>query len=267
MTAGFREVLAELARWERVSSIRLEGLTESETGELIRALGDAEGDAGYVTAVLLRSGGNPYLIEELVAAGDGRLPGPLAEIVLTRVRRLTAPAQGVVRAAAVIGQRVPDRLLSSVTAVRSAQFVDLLHEVLDAGVLVSDHADGTSSGTGWYRRRCSPVSCRRKAGRCTRNWRGRSSGSTRPRTSAIWSSWPSTGTSPGSRSGRCLPPWRRAGRRWASGPAWRPGGSSPARWNCTPGCGRTRTATRLTAGRCSSRPSTAPTWQDSSSQG
>jgi len=140
--AGFREVLAELARWERVSSIRLDGLTESETGELIRALGGAEGDAGYVIAVLIRSGGNPYLIEELVAAGGGRLPGPLAEIVLTRVRRLTAPAQGVVRAAAVIGQRVSDRLLSSVTAVRSAQFVDLLQEALDAGVLVPDDADG-----------------------------------------------------------------------------------------------------------------------------
>ncbi|HEY6745568.1 MAG TPA: LuxR C-terminal-related transcriptional regulator, partial [Mycobacteriales bacterium] len=140
--AGFREVLAELARGERVSSIHLDGLTESETGTLIRALGGAEGDAGYVTAVLVRSGGNPYLIEELVAAGDGRLPGPLAEIVLTRVRRLTVAAQGVVRAAAVIGHRVPDRLLSSVTAVRSAQFVDLLQEALDAGVLVPDDADG-----------------------------------------------------------------------------------------------------------------------------
>jgi DNA-binding CsgD family transcriptional regulator/tetratricopeptide (TPR) repeat protein len=140
--AGFREVLAELTRWERVSSVQLDGLTESETGELIRTLGGAASDAGYVTAVLVRSGGNPYLIEELVAAGDGRLPGPLAEIVLTRVRRLTAPAQGLVRAAAMIGHRVPDRLLSSVTAVRSAQFVDLLQEILDAGVLVSDDADG-----------------------------------------------------------------------------------------------------------------------------
>jgi len=53
-----------------------------------------------------------------------------------------SPAQGAVRAAAVIGQRIPDRLLSAVTAVRSAQFVDLLHEVLDAGVLVPDGADG-----------------------------------------------------------------------------------------------------------------------------
>ena len=139
--AGFRELLAELVRWQRVSSVQLDGFTESETGELVRALG-AGSDAGYVTAVLARSGGNPYLIEELVAAGDGRLPGPLAEIVLTRVRRLTAQAQGLVRAAAVIGQHVPDRLLSTVGAVRSSQVVDLLHEVVDAGVLVPDEADG-----------------------------------------------------------------------------------------------------------------------------
>jgi predicted ATPase len=89
-----REVLAELGRRERVGSVRLDGLTESETRELVQALRDTESKAGYVTAVLIRSGGNPYLIEELVAAGGSRLPERLSEIVLTRVRRLCVSSLG-----------------------------------------------------------------------------------------------------------------------------------------------------------------------------
>lgn len=136
-----REVLAELSRRERVYSVQLDGLIHSETRELVRGLRGTDSDAGYVTAVLIRSGGNPYLIEELVAAGGGRLPGRLSEIVLTRVRRLSAAAQDVVRTAAVIGQRVLDHLLAGAAVVPPDRLVELMRDVLVAGVLVRDGDD------------------------------------------------------------------------------------------------------------------------------
>jgi DNA-binding CsgD family transcriptional regulator/tetratricopeptide (TPR) repeat protein len=130
-----RDALAELSRLEQVGSVHLDGLTESETRDLVRALRKAESQAGYVTTVLIRSGGNPYLVEELVDAGDGLLPGRLSEIVLARVRRLPAGAQQLVRTAAVIGQRIPDRLLVAAAAVRPDRLVEL---ILAAGVLIRD---------------------------------------------------------------------------------------------------------------------------------
>ena len=85
--------------------------------------------------------GNPFLVVEALAAGDG-LPSTVRDATLARVGRLDADARGVVDAAAVIGQRVAPGLLAAVApgsagAVEGALACGVLTE--DGGELVFRH--------------------------------------------------------------------------------------------------------------------------------
>ena len=70
-------------------------------------------------AIVARSAGNPFFAEELLAAGPGRtaeLPGRVRDLLLQRVERLDAAAQGLLRLAAAAGRDVGYPLLRALAA-------------------------------------------------------------------------------------------------------------------------------------------------------
>ncbi len=79
-----------------------------------------------------RTGGNPFFVTELLAAGDDDLPVTVSDAILARVSRLSPAGQDVAAAAATLGTVVDTGLLAAVAA-RDVAAVD---ECTDAGVLV-----------------------------------------------------------------------------------------------------------------------------------
>src|SRR4029453_15160748 len=54
-------------------------------------------------ALYERTGGNPFFVTEVLAAGDEAIPATVADAVLARAARLSPPARQVLDAAAVVG--------------------------------------------------------------------------------------------------------------------------------------------------------------------
>ena len=96
-----RPFVAELERSGRAERLELEPLERSEVAEQLEAIAGRAPAAGVVDGIFVRSEGNPFFAEELLAgagAGGGELPGSLREALLLRVERLsTADARGVAR--------------------------------------------------------------------------------------------------------------------------------------------------------------------------
>ncbi|HKN94663.1 MAG TPA: AAA family ATPase, partial [Thermoleophilaceae bacterium] len=103
-----RQLLGDLATRPAVQRVALSPLSESAVAELAAPAGMNAGDVSRAT------GGNPFLVVEVIAAG-GRLPSSVRDAALARAARLTPAARRVVDAAAVIGQRVAPPLLEAVT--------------------------------------------------------------------------------------------------------------------------------------------------------
>jgi predicted ATPase len=140
-----RSFLAELERNRRVQRIDLEPFTRHELGEqLADILGDRV-DTRLVDSVFERSQGNAFLAEELVAEGArsaGHLPPTLRDILLMRSERLSASAQELLRAVAVGGRLVSDRLLAVVSPMEESERLEALHEAASHHVLESRGVDG-----------------------------------------------------------------------------------------------------------------------------
>jgi DNA-binding CsgD family transcriptional regulator len=62
------------------------------------------------------TGGNPFYVREVLAAGLGTMPGSARDVVLARAARLPPHARETLDAAALIGGSVDDQLLSRVVA-------------------------------------------------------------------------------------------------------------------------------------------------------
>jgi DNA-binding CsgD family transcriptional regulator len=142
-----RLLLAELVRLPTVERLDLAPFTRVELAEHLEALAGAPLTAEQVEAIHARSEGNPFYAEQLLAAGAGdarvELPATLAEVLLARVQGLSEPAQQVLRVAAVVGRRVPHRLLAEVAGQPEAELEEGLQEAVGARVLVTDAAAGS----------------------------------------------------------------------------------------------------------------------------
>jgi len=78
------------------------------------------------------TGGNPFFVREVLAAGLGEVPGSARDVVLARAARLGSRARETLEAAALIGATIDDRLLRYVVAEPAVA------EVIASG-LVTDH--------------------------------------------------------------------------------------------------------------------------------
>ena len=99
----------------------------------------AAGSGINAEALYRLTGGNPFFVTEVLAAGadalgDGGLPRSVSEAVAGRLARLSAAGRETAHAAAVCGPRADPALLAAVCPGAAAA----LAECLDAGVLVAD---------------------------------------------------------------------------------------------------------------------------------
>ena len=132
-------LLAELRRNRRAEFVDLDRFNREElVAQLTDILGRAPDDE-MVEVIWARSDGNPFMVEELVAAmeaGYGTAPPPtLRHILLSRVEMLSTSAQRVLRLVAVGGDGVTDSLLAAVAGVADGFLLDSLRECIDHHVL------------------------------------------------------------------------------------------------------------------------------------
>ena len=130
-----KSLLAELERGD-ASWIRLAGLARREVAELVTT---AAGAVAIHDVPLLfgRTGGNPFFIEELLAASASvsSLPEGLRELLLDRLHALPDSALAVLRPASVLGQGFTEDLLAAATGLPLAEIEDALRQAVDHNIL------------------------------------------------------------------------------------------------------------------------------------
>ncbi|ONH30308.1 helix-turn-helix transcriptional regulator [Pseudofrankia asymbiotica] len=134
---------SERLRW--VERIELARFGRADVTELVAAiLGEAPPDQ-LVDAVMARSDGNAFFVEELVcAAGAGgvdTISPTLRDALLARIEALPAATRHLLRVAAAGGQRVEHRLLAAVLGLPEEQLWDALRAAVATGVLMVAPAD------------------------------------------------------------------------------------------------------------------------------
>jgi DNA-binding CsgD family transcriptional regulator len=139
-----RPLLAELFRLPSVERLDLEPFGPADAREFVAALADESTPEHIVQQIVQRSEGNAFFAEELVAAYTDRgagMPSALADVLLSRIERLSPAAQRVVRAAAVGGRRVRYGRLPAVVDVPELELEEALREAVQHNVLVTVDAD------------------------------------------------------------------------------------------------------------------------------
>ncbi|NYE21226.1 helix-turn-helix transcriptional regulator [Microbacterium immunditiarum] len=130
-------VLAELDRTPGLVRVDLEPLSLAEVAEQVSIL-TADGiDPQGVERLAERSGGIPFLVEELVDLGDRGLPDTLRDLVLARYTRLSDPAQETVRAMAAGGMHVDHDVLAAVSMLDDRTLDRALREAIDTRVVLA----------------------------------------------------------------------------------------------------------------------------------
>ncbi len=142
-----RPWLAEMDRLPRVRRMELARFGPSELSAQVEAIIGHAAEADLLEAIGRRAEGNPFFIEELLAARGGGhaesgLPDTLREVLLARVSALSEDAQRILGMAAVAGRSVDAGLLGEVAARPEPELEEPLREALAAQLLVSDTDDG-----------------------------------------------------------------------------------------------------------------------------
>jgi DNA-binding CsgD family transcriptional regulator len=103
-----------------------------------------------IEAVHARTGGNPFFLEEMLAAAreddpdrltTQALPWSLGELVRSQLSDLTAEQRQVVEAAAVLGRRVSFDILAVVSGYSEDELIPILRLLVARGLLVEAEAD------------------------------------------------------------------------------------------------------------------------------
>src|SRR5262252_8585286 len=123
-------VLGDLATLPGVIRMQLPPLSAAGVRQLL----DAKGSDLDADTVFQRTGGNPFYVTEVLAAGAERVPATVRDAVLAHVSRLSPAAREVTGVASVLGRRAEIGFLTAVSG-RPLAAVD---ECLDRGVLVTD---------------------------------------------------------------------------------------------------------------------------------
>jgi DNA-binding CsgD family transcriptional regulator/tetratricopeptide (TPR) repeat protein len=125
-THQLRLLLGELVR--RPGRMKLEALSRAAVAELARPYGvDPE-------QLYRRTGGNPFFVTEVLAAGGEQVPETARDAVLARTARLSEPARGLLDAVAVI----PGHLEIGLLEVLAGELVERLEECLASGMLAAE---------------------------------------------------------------------------------------------------------------------------------
>jgi DNA-binding NarL/FixJ family response regulator len=134
-----RPLLAELGRRPDLTRVELAALADEEVVELVAELAGPTAQISLDT-LLRRAEGNPFFVEELVAAardGGAGLSVPLEDVLAERLDRLAEPAAAVVEVLAAVGRRASHSLLRQVVDADDG-LAGGLRTAIEDGVLVTD---------------------------------------------------------------------------------------------------------------------------------
>jgi DNA-binding CsgD family transcriptional regulator/tetratricopeptide (TPR) repeat protein len=137
--------LAELDRTGRVERLELTRLDRAATVAQLTGMLDAAPAADLVEAVFVRSEGNPFFTEELLAAvraGSGVLPATSRDLLQGRVEGLAEQPRRVLGVAAVAGRQVPHRLVAAVAGLDERELEGALREAVAHQLLVTRPGEG-----------------------------------------------------------------------------------------------------------------------------
>ena len=133
--------MAELSRAPGALRIDLGRLTRSEIARQLTAIAGAPIASDLVHSIWLRSEGHPLFAEELLASadepGDALAPPSLIEVLLARVATLDEPTLAIVRALAVAGRPVDERLIGPLVERSAREVGAALREAAARGVLAA----------------------------------------------------------------------------------------------------------------------------------
>ena len=123
-----RVTLGDLSALRQARRVRLEPLSAASVRRLAAPSGLDPDELYRLT------GGNPFFVTEVLAAGIPRVPAAARDAVLARAARLSAAARELLDVAALLGTRVEPGLIAA-AAPGSAALVD---EILASGLLTED---------------------------------------------------------------------------------------------------------------------------------
>ncbi|MGH9188189.1 MAG: helix-turn-helix transcriptional regulator [Acidimicrobiales bacterium] len=148
------ELLPRLERRHSVTHLRLDRLSPSDVGAFLASVYGRPPTYRVVEALHSRTGGNPFFLEELLAAAGGRaagadveqlmsqpLPWTLAEVIRGQLDDLQPHERRVAEAAAVLGRKIPFDLLATVTRTTEDELIDVLRTLVERGLMVETEAD------------------------------------------------------------------------------------------------------------------------------
>src|SRR6201996_4332175 len=145
-----RGVIAELLRLPMVGLVELGPLSAAALAELLSNVPNSPLplSAATLTSLVERAEGNAYYAEELLTAScaddttGGTLPTGLAELLLSRVERVSGAAQQVLRAAAVAGGGADDDLVRAASGLPDDAYEEAVREAVGHQLLAPDGPDG-----------------------------------------------------------------------------------------------------------------------------
>jgi DNA-binding SARP family transcriptional activator/tetratricopeptide (TPR) repeat protein len=150
-TEGFADALADLKRERLISEIRVGGLDERETAELVQVWSGEAPSQPFAHSLHQETEGNPLFIEEIVRhlgeagvrpseAGARELqrfglPENVKQVIARRLGRLSAQATEWLRVASVIGRDFDASLHERVVALDEDEYLNALDEALSTGLV------------------------------------------------------------------------------------------------------------------------------------
>lgn len=133
-------LLGELGAAPWVERIELTTFTPDETAELVAAVRGDDAPGELVDRVHIRSGGNPFFAEELLAMGASvdQLPDTVRGAVLARLARLGPAARTVAGVVAVAGPRVHPDLVVAASGLDPVAVDEAVAGLVANGLVVAD---------------------------------------------------------------------------------------------------------------------------------
>ena len=151
--------LASLARDARTTRLDLARLDRADVARQVERLLGGRADDAKVARIHARSDGNPFFVEELVAAdlrgGSERLPRTLAETLAGQIAALPEAAQRLLGIVAVAGRPIDEELIAAVAERSEPEVREPLRAAVAAGVLRPDPGE----------RDAAPAACPARRGR------------------------------------------------------------------------------------------------------
>jgi DNA-binding CsgD family transcriptional regulator len=139
-----RKVIAELLRLPSVTALGLRPLGAAEMAGHLIEIGGERPPTEVLDHIVERAEGNAFYAEELLAAArtGQELPAGLADVLLSRVERLSETGQRVVRVAAVAGRRVNDDQVREVSGIDETTYDQAVREIVSEQLLIPDGGEG-----------------------------------------------------------------------------------------------------------------------------